>query len=85
MIFDYKIPRARFKPGLPLRGPKFNVVETWTKVPRCARTTAGNYNRRLIVERKNSEPTNEFRDGKRVIGEYEYSYHATKGWRRRRA
>jgi hypothetical protein len=69
--FDHRPCRAQFKDN----GRKI--------APASRRTTHGALNRRIIREVVTKEHTVTM-SSQPTKAEYEYSYHATKGWRRRR-
>lgn len=73
MPFNYGIPKSQWKPTVPaLRGPDGQIVPTFTKVRNHSRKSSlGDRNRRHITVK--------------VADGVEYTLHATKGWRERKA
>jgi hypothetical protein len=72
------------KPRFNFAVPRASSKSDGEKVRPMPRRTVGHLNRRIIFETEEVLPTNEILQGKRIIGKYEHSYHATKGWRTRR-
>lgn len=71
MAFKFEIPAAKYKPDA-IRATDGTMIHTLKKIrPLRRKTRLGKMNRRHLIVR--------IEDGK------EYTYHATKGWRTRRA